>query len=73
LSKPRTQTKPFGHWTLVENQRQFFEELAVKLNITKLDDWNNVLLNTVEKEGGSFVRRIYGSLLQGSGDNGYSY
>jgi hypothetical protein len=57
-------TKPQGYWSDKENQKKFFDQLAVKLNIQKKDDWNNVTIEMVLKEGGSFIRTYYGSSLQ---------
>lgn len=31
-----------GYWTKLQNQRNFFDQLAKKLNIEKQDDWYKV-------------------------------
>jgi hypothetical protein len=54
-------------WSDLHRQRQFFDELASKLNIKKLDDWNNVKVQTVLDSGAWFVKRYHGgSLLKGN-------
>jgi hypothetical protein len=58
--------KPRGYWNHMQNQKKFFDELAIKWNIQKTDDWNKVTLGMVEKEGGSFVRKYYKSLQKGT-------
>jgi hypothetical protein len=55
-----------GYWSDIVNQRIFFDELAVKFNIQKPDDWYRVTTNMVLNEGGSFIKLYYnGSILQG--------
>jgi hypothetical protein len=59
-------TKPRGHWKDKENQKEFFDQLAIKWNIQKPEDWNKVTNKMVLKEGGRFIDRYYnGSLQQG--------
>jgi hypothetical protein len=56
-----------GYWKDKENQKKFFDQLAIKWNIQKLEDWNKMTYDMVEKEGGSFINRYYnGSLNQGN-------
>jgi hypothetical protein len=58
--------KRVGHWKDITNQRAFFDQLASKLNIHKLEDWCHVNVKTVVQQGGSFVFYHYnGSLLRG--------
>jgi hypothetical protein len=60
--------KPDGYWKDIKNQRAFFDQLAAKLNLKSLDDWNDVRLSTVQKMGGWFVNnpRYGGSLQEGT-------
>jgi hypothetical protein len=58
--------KPPGYWKDKENQKKFFDQLAIKRNIQTMDDWNQVTTDVVVKEGGSFIDYYYnGSLQQG--------
>jgi hypothetical protein len=58
--------KPQGHWKDKENQKVFFDQLVIKWNIQKPEDWNKVTYNMVVKEGGRFIVDYYnGSLQQG--------
>jgi hypothetical protein len=58
--------KPPGYWKDPTNQRKFFDKLATKLNIQTPEQWNRVLVQTVLKEGGSFVNNYYkGSVQKG--------
>jgi hypothetical protein len=50
-----------GSWKDITDQRKFFEQLAIKLNIQKPEDWLNVQCKTILKEGGSFVNHYYKS------------
>jgi hypothetical protein len=55
-----------GYWKSIENQKAFFDELAIKWNIQKVDDWNNVSTAMVLKEGGNFLTHYYhGSVRRG--------
>jgi hypothetical protein len=61
-----TKTKSKGYWKSKENQKKFFDQLAIKWNIQKPEDWNKVTCGMVLKEGGNFIDRYYnGSLQQG--------
>jgi hypothetical protein len=56
-----------GYWQDIVHQRKFFDQLAIKLQIQKPEDWYNVHWKTVVNEGGSFVARYYNaSLVQGT-------
>jgi hypothetical protein len=57
-------SKPLGYWKDKENQRKFFDQLAIKWNIQKPEDWNKVTKRMVLKEGGSFVTHQYNSSVQ---------
>jgi hypothetical protein len=61
-----TPYKPIGYWNDIQNQRSFFDQLAIKLNIQKPEDWYHVTTQLVVDEGGSFVTTLYkGSLAEG--------
>jgi hypothetical protein len=55
-----------GYWKDVQNQKEFFDRLAVKWNIQKPEDWNKVTATMVLKEGGRFIKKNYPSLKQGT-------
>jgi hypothetical protein len=62
----RHSRKPVGYWNNVAHQREFFQKLEAKWNIKSQNDWYQVKLTNVLKEGGYFINSIYnGSLLQG--------
>jgi hypothetical protein len=53
-------------WKDINNQRSFFDQLAIKLNVKTPEDWSKVMHKTVLQEGGTFVNNYYkGSLLRG--------
>jgi hypothetical protein len=56
-------TKLRGYWKDKENQKKFFDQLAVKWNIQQRDDWKKVTYDMVLKEGGSFLVNHYGGSL----------
>jgi hypothetical protein len=58
--------KPRGYWKDKENQKAFFDQLAIKWNIQKPEDWNKVTREVVVKEGGYFIKWNYNSLQQGT-------
>jgi hypothetical protein len=58
--------KPQGYWKDKENQKAFFDQLAIKWNIQNPDDWNKVTREMVVKEGGGFIKWNYNSLQQGT-------
>jgi hypothetical protein len=61
---------PRGFWKDKENQKKFFDRLAIKWNIQKPEDWRKVTYDTVLKEGGRFVARYYsGSIQEGTDCN----
>src|SRR5690349_16810563 len=45
---------PPGHFENIANQRQFFDELAKKLNIRDLEDWYQVPSKTLLATGASY-------------------
>jgi hypothetical protein len=63
---PSPRLNPNGHWNRIQNQRQFFDNLAIKMNIKRPEDWYRVTRQTVLDEGGNFIVRHYrGSHLRG--------
>jgi hypothetical protein len=65
-SKRKENKKPAGYWNNKQNQREFFDKLAVALNITDPTDWHKVGMDIIHSEGGSFVNTHYkGSLIRG--------
>jgi hypothetical protein len=57
--------KSTNYWSNIQNQRNFFDQLALKLGLEQKDDWYSVSVNTVLINGGSFLSKYKGSLLQG--------
>ena len=58
-------TKSPGYWKDLQNQKAFFDQLAIKWNIQKLDDWNKFTQKMACREGGgSFINKYYNSSLQ---------
>jgi len=51
-----------GFWLNKENHKNFLEELAVKLNIKKPEDWGSISKQSLHERGGSTLLRHYGSL-----------
>jgi hypothetical protein len=63
---PKPTSKPFGFWKYRSNQRQFFEELAQSLHLSRLEDLSKLSLQKVTENGGSFVKTHFnGSLKKG--------
>ena len=62
--------KPQGYWKDKQNQKEFFDQLAIKWNIQKPEDWNNVTYKMVlNEQGGNFIKAYYNGSLQ-QGNNG---
>jgi hypothetical protein len=59
-----TKQLPRGYWKDKENQKEFFDQLAIKWNIQKPEDWNKVTNEMVLKEGGRFIVDYYNRSLQ---------
>jgi hypothetical protein len=57
--------RPNGYWEQKENQRLFLDQLAIKWNIQKPEDWKKFTTTSLLKEGGRFVGHYYGSLANG--------
>jgi hypothetical protein len=56
---------PRNRWSLA-NQRAFFDQLAMKLNLQRIEDWQSLRVATVVTMGGAFIKRTYnGSLING--------
>ena len=49
-------------WSL-KHQREFLDDLAVRLKITKPEDWKSIKPKDVIQKGGSFLRKYYRSSL----------
>jgi hypothetical protein len=60
---PPTRTPP-GYWEDIQNQKIFFDQLAIKWNIQKLEDWNKITRVMLLKEGGNFINRYYNGSAQ---------
>jgi hypothetical protein len=59
----------YVYWKDIKNQKAFFDQLAVKLNIQKTEDWNKVTLRMILKEGGSFITTYYNNSPQKGNNN----
>jgi hypothetical protein len=65
--KPHREHKPRSHWHNIENQRQFFDNLANQLDVKQPGDWQSVTVRDVVKMGGGFIKSHYsGSLIKGT-------
>jgi hypothetical protein len=59
--------RPLGYWKDKKNQKAFFDQLAIKYNIQKPEDWHKITREMALKEGGSFITKHYnGSLRKGT-------
>jgi hypothetical protein len=72
LERSYTTKQPRGYWKAKENQKEFFDQLAIKWNIQKLEDWNKVTNGMVLNEGGNFIKNYYNSSLQQGNDAPFS-
>jgi hypothetical protein len=52
-----------GYWKDKANQKKFFDQLAIKWNIQKPEDWSKVTKKMVVMEGGSFINYHYRGFL----------
>jgi hypothetical protein len=52
------------NWKNEANRKAFFDQLAIKWNIQKPEDWNTVTIQMVLKEGGQFIKKYYNSSLR---------
>jgi hypothetical protein len=60
-------SKPNRYWQDHANQMAFIQRLSSTMNIQKQEDWYNVTLQDVERNGGSGLLRVYGgSLIKGN-------
>jgi hypothetical protein len=58
--------KPYGYWKDKSHQREFFDQLALKLNIKNPEEWHSILRKDVTLNGGQFIVDHYGgSVLKG--------
>jgi hypothetical protein len=55
--------KPQGYWKDKQNQKEFFDKLAIQLNIQKPEDWNHVTSSMVS-EGRGFISNYYNDSVQ---------
>jgi hypothetical protein len=55
---------PRGHWLDKENQKAFFDQLAIKWKIQKPEDWNKITAQMIKKEGGSFIDTYYNNSVR---------
>jgi hypothetical protein len=59
--------KNLGYWKDINNQKSFFDQLAIKWNIQKPEEWYKVTSDSILKEGGFFIIRYYnGSVIKGN-------
>jgi hypothetical protein len=73
-TKPTASSRPRGCWKDKQKQKEFFDQLAIKWNIQKSEDWNKVTKEATLKEGGKFIDTYYnGSVQQGIEDLIISY
>ena len=56
--------RPRNYWSNVQNQRKFLDELAQKLGITDLKEWNNVSDTILLVNGAFWIRKKYKSLFE---------
>jgi hypothetical protein len=56
--------RQYGRWKDIQNQREFFDRLAIKWNIQKPEEWNKVTYRMAVKEGATFIKRYYKDSLQ---------
>jgi hypothetical protein len=43
---------PKGYWSVLENQKQYFDWLGKELGVNTLDDWYKVKLDDVRSRSG---------------------
>ena len=55
---------PRLYWKDIKNQREFFDDLAKKFNITNPKDWSNVSYRDVVNAGGGRLLRYYSSIYE---------
>jgi hypothetical protein len=55
-----------SYWKKSQNQRVWFDQMAIKLDIKKPEEWRSVRVNKLLEMGGLFIQDIHnGSLLEG--------
>jgi hypothetical protein len=64
-SRIQQRNKPHGYWNDINNQRQFFDQLAEKLGVQRLEDWYEVDHSIVLKEGPFISKQYNRSVLRG--------
>jgi hypothetical protein len=60
-------------WMDAKNRKQFFDNLALKLGITKYEDWYKVRTIDVVNNGGNALLRHHSSSLYKGKPNGVYY
>jgi hypothetical protein len=59
--------KPAHYWDNVQNQRQFFDQAAIQLQIKEPKDWFQVKVNDIVQLGGvSLLKKYNKSLCKGN-------
>ena len=51
--------KSRNYWSLIEHQLTFINNLYYKLNLSSIDDWKNVKMNTIINNGGKGLLSYY--------------
>jgi hypothetical protein len=54
---------PSGHWNILENQREFFENMRKKYSLKNLNDFTKISNQKVVDEGGSAILFKYKNSL----------
>ncbi len=55
---------PVGYWDSIDNQRQFFDQIAKDLRLNRIEDWYGIPKQAVlQKKGGSAVLARYNNSL----------
>jgi hypothetical protein len=68
---PNYVPEKYVYWKDEQNQKAFFDQLAIRLNIKKPEDWSKVTCRMVLKEGGSFITNYYNSSVQQGNNTPY--
>jgi hypothetical protein len=67
LWQERRPHKSMGFWQDMQNRRNFLDQLAIKWNIQKPQDWYKVTSRMAVNQGGTFIVSVYnGSLIRGT-------
>eukprot|EP01114_Cavostelium_apophysatum_P006968 TRINITY_DN1858_c0_g2_i1.p1 TRINITY_DN1858_c0_g2~~TRINITY_DN1858_c0_g2_i1.p1 ORF type:complete len:606 (-),score=106.11 TRINITY_DN1858_c0_g2_i1:180-1967(-) len=60
----RFEKVPSGYWTERAHQREFFDHLAKEFHIRTFDDWYEIKLEDIKKNGGVTILRLHQESLQ---------